>query len=305
MRPFGEVEKDLRAPLASGNSGTQTYAETMNNKAMGASSLSELLRPPRKSHLSIAEEHELGSDIYRPLLTWVVESGRYEQWRTSKKNWQLSCYGSPGSGKTTLSAMVASHLRKTYAGEQDAVAAVFVHADVRWDTVSFIEDLLASIFRQLCKRLTAGESPALAEYSAYLHARRRGQRSATRFALLRQALTTRLSSSTNAFLVLDGLDRCTTGAALFVQEELTRLQRLGLRIMTTSRIPWLKESFRDYCCDGGEECPEPDNPSVYWECQKCISTEDSFVVCHTCYFRGQPCLKWCVHGHDSIYLFAI
>jgi len=251
------------------------------------------LRPPRHPGPWLAEDHRLGPDIYRGLLSWVLESECYQQWRTSEKNWQLGCYGVPGCGKTTLSAMVVSHLRESYAGEHDAVAALFVHEDVQLDGVSFLEDLLTSIFQQLCQEPTTprGVDAALADYAAYLNARRQRQGAATRLALVRRALAARLSRLANAFLVFDGLDRCVPGTAFFVQEELTRLRRLGLRVMTTSRLPWLRDSFSDYCCDGGDECPGPDNPRVYWECQKCLSAE-SFLVCCACYSRGCPCFTW-------------
>jgi hypothetical protein len=56
----------------------------------------------RDLHPSLAEQYELGPDIYDNLMSWVFGDERFQYWQTSdrlKENWLLRCSGTPGSGK--------------------------------------------------------------------------------------------------------------------------------------------------------------------------------------------------------------
>ncbi len=196
--------------------------------------------------------------------------------------------------KTTLATLALQRLRQSYSGERDAIAAVFIRDDVRWGEASFIEDFLLCIFRQLREGIRSpleSDSVALRQYDKYLEARQLGQRNAARIKAIREALDLLIASLDNAFLIMDGFDRCSPAVDLFLEDEFPRMRRAGLRIMTTSRIPCLLEPFEVYACDG-LQCPMPRRRRVYWECQKCKLDDVSMDLCHVCIETQPVCRRW-------------
>ncbi|KAK1990785.1 hypothetical protein LX36DRAFT_691567 [Colletotrichum falcatum] len=266
--------------------------------------LRELFEKRSEMHSALSERHEPGADIWRPLWDWVFANDIFRSWQRRDYTWTLRCVGGPGSGKTTLSAMVVEWLRSQYAGDRDAVAAVFVREDVAAaGGTAFVEDVLTSVFHQLCARGAEekaggeGEDEAhVAKYRRYLDARRHGHRDMFRIELIRDALQSRLSTLDRAFLVVDDFDRCSPAADLFLENELALLaRRWRLKVLMTSRVSCLKALPTWQCCDS---CDDGDGDeaatflSVYWRCESCKNTaRPPHILCQRCRDAGMACIN--------------
>lgn len=171
------------------------------------------------------------------------------------------------------------------------MASIFIRSDVHFNASFFVEDFLRSIFRQLCASNTEIEMNAsyVAHYKAYLEARTLQHRDVVRINLIRNALDSRIKSLDHKFLVIDDFDRCYPAIDLLLEQEMVRLQELGLKIMITSRIPCLNKTPTMHYCDA---CPPKPFTyvSVYWQCQTCEGAP--FELCEPCKEQGEGCSKW-------------
>lgn len=204
--------------------------------------------------------------------------------------------------QTTLSSLVAKRLRNKYSGDGDAVAAVFVRTDVAsGGSTAFVEDFLASVFRQLCARHAKvigdedDDAAHIAKYREYFEARDHGLRDARRIQLLRDALHLRLALLDHAFLVVDDFDRCSPAADLFLEGELAALTRLGLKVFLTSRVPCLATTPLDQACDSCEdEQLRAKSRAVYWKCEECRRkrVKLAHILCQDCRDADKTCANW-------------
>ncbi|OCK96347.1 uncharacterized protein K441DRAFT_694885 [Cenococcum geophilum 1.58] len=225
----------------------------------------------------------ISSEIYPALFDWFFASEEFQCWYQGGSNWQLRCIGGPGSGKTTLSALTVRYLHERCHGA-DAVAAVFIRSDVLTNEAAFVNAFLLSIYHQLA----ASNFPHDSSSSAYLNGhgvRENAKRAAPCIDSIRNALYSRLSDLNRTFLVVDDFDWCSPALRLLLIEELSQLQRWGLSIMVTSRVPLLLEDDPEtISCDVNESHTDL---RLFWECQTCNGT--NFIMCHPCREKGEVC----------------
>ncbi|KAK2028801.1 hypothetical protein LX32DRAFT_618426 [Colletotrichum zoysiae] len=257
--------------------------------------LGELFEKRSEMHSALSEQHEPGADIWRPLWDWVFANEIFQSWQRNSYTWTLRCVGGPGSGKTTLSAVVVEWLRSQYAGDKDAVAAVFVREDVVAAGTAFVEDVLTSAFHQLCVRSDkVDEDEAyVAKYRLYLDARKHGHRDMFRIELIRDALQSRLSMLDRAFLVIDDFDRCSPAVDLFLENELALLARGSrLKVFMTSRVSCLKAVPTWQYCDSCDDEEVARFLSVYWRCESCKKkAKPAHILCQRCSDEGRTCIN--------------
>lgn len=225
----------------------------------------------------------ISSEIYPALFDWFFASEEFQCWYQGGSNWQLRCIGGPGSGKTTLSALTVRYLQERY-GSAAAVAAVFIRSDVLSNEAAFVDAFLLSIYDQLA----ASNLPHDSSSNAYLNGhgvRENAKDAAPCIDSTRNALYSRLSDLNRAFLVVDDFDWCSPALRLLLTEELSQLQRWGLSIMVTSRVPLLlKDDPEEISCDVNDSHTYL---RIFWECQTCNGT--SFIMCHPCREKGEVC----------------
>ncbi|KAK7422806.1 hypothetical protein QQX98_001367 [Neonectria punicea] len=203
-------------------------------------------------HPALSEHHDPDPCTFEPFFDWVFfVDQRFEYWQRDENKWVLRCFGRPGTGKTTLSSMIVKKLRDKYTNNRDAVASIFVKSDVLFNGSFFVEDVMVSIFRQLCTRRTQVEEAAtyIEKYKAYLEARKLQHRDVARISLIREALELRIQTLDHKFFVLDDFDKCNPSVDLFLENEISRLKNLGLK--TCEDVPF---ELCQSCKDNGRGC---------------------------------------------------
>lgn len=110
----------------------------------------------------------------------------------------------------------------------------------------------------------------------------------------RSSLHSWLQTRDPAFLIVDDLDQCGYRTALQVEKELSHLQKAGLRIMVTSRVPYQRKNLK-HTCDIDTCSSQGRRLAVWevWKCKKCYDDkEEKNTVCKTCRDEGHTCNKW-------------
>ncbi|WQF83863.1 Putative AAA+ ATPase domain, P-loop containing nucleoside triphosphate hydrolase [Colletotrichum destructivum] len=260
-------------------------------------------------HSALSESYEMSADTWRPLGDSIISSTVFQSWQRQRKDehWTLRCVGGPGSGKTTLSAQVIEMLENKYKDDKEAVASIFLQADVVCGGSTFVEDILHSVFRQLCVKYSEADAKedCVSKYRLYLDARRDGDSDGERrVRLVRDALLSRLGKLVRAFLIIDDLDRCSASDELLLENELSMMGIQGLKVFITSRIPCLKRASQSVECDS---CPDKGvEIDVYWECESCkrrgLRPEEVHVLCQVCR-DGQRACRNCRDSENFIATF--
>lgn len=163
---------------------------------------------------------------------WFLDSEAYQAWLQTKQQ-TLFCPGIPGAGKTILTSVLVNDLHRRYRDDA-SVGIAYIYCNFQWQEKQKINDLLASLVRQLAehssslpgdvkdlyRRHKAGKTrPSSEEFSSSLHA------AATTYSRL--------------FIVIDALDECQRSdgcRARFLSELFDIQQRHGANILATSRF---------------------------------------------------------------------
>lgn len=245
------------------------------------------------AHSALRAAYNLSSDIYHPLFDWFFDSPIFEQWMKRGTTRQLYCTGGPGSGKTTLTALMAARIRTlhttTAATDYDTfVATIYVHQYVSENDLALLEDFFQIVFAQLAPVGAPIEPQTSKFYEQYTEACRIGKRATVRIDLVSRAVNARLCETqlrTCNFLLLDGLDQCTPSLQQLFERELTKMQQSGLQIMVASRLPVYERTVDYYCdfCDCGPLL-------FYWQCLMC----ERSVICKPCNANMRFCNNWYV-----------
>lgn len=124
----------------------------------------------------------------------------------------------------------------------------------------------------------------------YVNACQSDQQGAIRIKLIREALDACIETLDRAFLVVDGIDRCSPAVKL--ENELPRLRAKGLKVLTTSRIPSLQIPWMQFYCDACPDTEQDVERFVYWLCQRPECLTDLTTICVKCKEENKGCSIW-------------
>jgi len=171
---------------------------------------------------------------------WLLHSPEFQAWLESDKK-TLFCPGIPGAGKTILTAIVIEHLINQYHNDSN-VAIAYIYCNFRRNHEQTLDDLLASLLRQLTE-----SPPCLPIPVTELYERHKTKRTRASTDELIKALQLVAPSFSRVFILVDALDECqvSNGCRARLIEEVFSLQaRCGVNFFMTSRfIPEITDKF--------------------------------------------------------------
>lgn len=171
---------------------------------------------------------------------WFLDSDEYYFWRTSDSR-TLFCPGIPGSGKTMMTAIVIHDLTTHFIQDQ-SVGLAYIYCEFRHKDEQRLEDLLASLLKQLCQ-----DRPFLPDIVRHFYNRHKNKRTRPLLEELIQALVSVTVMYSRVFIAVDGLDECQTsdGCLAGFLSQLANLQtQCSVNIFATSRsIPQVLKAF--------------------------------------------------------------
>lgn len=184
---------------------------------------------------------------------WLLNSPNYQGWiKTS--NQTLFCPGIPGAGKTIFTAIVINDLATRYRNDS-SVGIAYVYCNFQRHNEQKVEDLLASLLKQLCQ-----DRPSLPDSLKDLydwHKVRRQRPSLDEISGTLQSVVTLYS---RVFIVIDALDeyQLSDGSRLRLLSEVFSLQtKYGINFFATSRfIPEIIEKFSNSMVQEIRACNE-------------------------------------------------
>ncbi|KAF7131364.1 hypothetical protein CNMCM5793_004535 [Aspergillus hiratsukae] len=169
---------------------------------------------------------------------WFLDSDEYRTW-LSKGNQTLFCPGIPGAGKTTLTAIVIDDLTTRFLNDQ-SIGIAYVYCTFLWKDKQPVEDLLASLLKQLSQG-----QPSLPDSVGDLYNRHKAKGTKPSLGEISKALQSVAAKYLRAFIFVDALDECevSNGCRRRFLTEIFNLQAIcGVNIFATSRfIPQITE----------------------------------------------------------------
>ncbi|GFF43165.1 isoform 2 of serine/threonine-protein phosphatase 6 regulatory ankyrin repeat subunit A [Aspergillus udagawae] len=171
---------------------------------------------------------------------WFLDSAEYQTW-LSARNQTLFCPGIPGAGKTILTAIVIDDLTTRFLDDQ-SIGIAYIYCNFRRQNEQKVEDLLASLLKQLSQ-----EQPALPDSVGILYNRHKGRGTRPSLSEISEALRSVAAKYSRAYIFIDALDECEVdGCRTKFLAEIFDLQAIcGVNIFATSRfIPQITERFK-------------------------------------------------------------
>lgn len=163
---------------------------------------------------------------------WLLNSAEYKTWLNTKGQ-TLFCPGDIGTGKTILTSVVTNDVKMRFQSDP-TVGTAYIYCDRRDHATQWIDELIASILKQLTQKLPSLPTCVLQMYEQH----RYGQTRPYLSEILR-ALHTMLGEYSRVFIIVDALDECPTssGCRQSFLTELSALQsQCGVNCFATSRL---------------------------------------------------------------------
>lgn len=193
--------------------------------------------------------------------------GRYTFWRDDHADYQLRVFGGPGTGKTTLAALIVEDLRRVFPGA--TIVSVFleesnaVESGANVDSVpepaeTFIQRFQAEVLDQTWEKNDGGDAPR--------------------------------------FLLVDDIDIFWTDPTTYhaLEAELSEFRRTGWRVVATTRVlyPLRKDANLNWwspeCDNSDHEGDRVLDDDIWWICEPCRGSEQ--FICGRCRSRGYGCV---------------
>jgi hypothetical protein len=170
---------------------------------------------------------------------WLLDSAEFKTWTGSEKQ-TLFCPGIPGAGKTILTSIVVDNLSKRFQNDIN-VGIAYVYCNFKRQIEQTLEDLLASLLKQLAQKRSVLPKSIKSLYDRYKNSRP----SVDDISKALQSVATEYS---RVFILVDALDECriNDGCQATLLLHISELQlKCNTNLFITSRfIPHITERFK-------------------------------------------------------------
>ena len=169
---------------------------------------------------------------------WFLESDHFVQW-LNKPGDTLFCPGSPGAGKSVMTAVVIEHLRSVASRWTQATNLAFVFCNFKRQSEQTPRSMLTSLARQL---LLGKPMPDKVKETYQKHHTQSSKPSVDE---LMDIIIAAVDEASRAFIVVDALDECPLQDLGEFLERIIHIQSTKkLNILATSRrIPEIRALF--------------------------------------------------------------
>lgn len=134
---------------------------------------------------------------------WFLESDEFQAWVKTEKQ-TLFCPGIPGAGKTIMSASVIDNLYSRFQDDQ-TIGIAYIYFNYRQHESQIVDDLLASLLKQLAQRKPSLPESVKSIYDSYQESRIKPS-----FEKISITLHSVVATYSRVFIVIDALDECCT-----------------------------------------------------------------------------------------------
>ncbi|KAL1856463.1 hypothetical protein Daus18300_010730 [Diaporthe australafricana] len=169
---------------------------------------------------------------------WLLESKEYLAWLSRDKQ-TLFCPGIPGTGKTTITAIIINNLQAKFRDDQN-IGIAYIYCNFRRQDEQKAEDLLLNLLKQLSHR-----QPTFPPSVKDLYNRQKKDRTRPSFDEISKTLYSVATTYSRVFIAVDALDECKDSSRNKMLTEIFALQaQCGANIFATSRfIPQITTKF--------------------------------------------------------------
>jgi hypothetical protein len=176
---------------------------------------------------------------------WFLDSAEFQEWLKTKRR-TLFCPGIPGAGKTILTSVVIEDLYERFRSNPD-VGISYIYFDYKEQHKQKVDDLLASLLRQL----TQGRS-SLTDPVRFLYERHKDRRTRPSYKEILSTLQSIAVMYSRVFIIIDALDEFEASdncRSRFLKAIFDLQENSGANIFATSRsIPEIRAKFTDSTC---------------------------------------------------------
>ena len=172
---------------------------------------------------------------------WLLDSIEYQTWVETNKQ-TLFCPGIPGAGKTILASIVVEELTTRFQNNK-SIGIAYLYCNFRRQHEQKVEDLLASLLKQLTQGLSSLPDTIKSLYDSH-----QDKRTRLSFNEISRALQSVIVIYSRVFIVIDALDECQVShncRERFLLELFSLQTKCGATLFATSRfIPEITEKFQ-------------------------------------------------------------
>ncbi|KAI9750697.1 MAG: hypothetical protein M1835_001344, partial [Candelina submexicana] len=229
----------------------------------------------------IAKQEELYTLSFKETGDMLWQDPRFSRWAKGRP-WYLQCLGTPGLGKTVLSAILTHHL-PTNSQQRPLILSIFL--DYKASSAQTLPNLLGSLLKQI---IQLDEDYLIPDALKKLcqKAKRLGLTPESYAAEVRKILIAELDHYDRIYLVVDAFDEIPPEKRIVLKRELLRLQPEKLSLVITMR-PIAGETLMPVrmMCDS---CKKTIETQMYFRCKIC--DKGNYDICIDCVEQGRRCL---------------